>query len=170
MPVRMGIHGHNVIGQREIAPGQGHVNLHGAVFSDNTNVHPAFGYEYKIKRNRAVVSSIVNQTWGYHSQKHGPWVFGEVQNKLSDPLHRDPNYLLRRAREEGSIAGRSRAYIRPAPAEAVVWKNGYWLVQRTRGSRPSSIGPYGTVSSRQQPQSVLTRIQGWVGGSNQGVQ
>lgn len=176
MPYHMGIYGHNILGggnvegTRRIPPGKGHVNLQGAVFSANTNVHPAFGYDYKIKRNRAVVSSVINQTWGYHAQKHDVWVFGDVQNKLSDPRHRDPNYLLRRAREEGSIAGRSRAYIRPAPKEVVVWKNGYWLVQRTRGLRPTSLGPYGTVSSKQQPQSMLSRISGILGGSNQGVQ
>lgn len=170
MPGRLGIYGHAIMGKRAIPPGQGHVDMQGALLSQNTNVHPAFGMDYKVARNRAVVTSIAAQTWGYHANKHSVWVFGDVQNKLSDPLHRDPNYLLQRARQEASIAGRTRAFIRPWHPQQVQWKNQYWVLQRTRGARGTTIGPYGTVSGKQQPQSVLSRISGILGGTNQGVQ
>lgn len=154
----LGIHGRNVLGQREIAPGKGHVNMRGAMLSANTNVHPAFGMDYKIHRNRAVVGSVIAQTWGLHAIKKGPWVFGDVQEKLSDPLHRDPLLILMRARQESSIAGRSRAFIRPAAPQQVTWKNQYWVLQRTRGRRGTTIGPYGKTSGMLVQQSVLSRI------------
>jgi len=61
MPGRLGIYGFALAGQRTIPPGKGHVDMHGALLSENTNVHPAFGMDYKVRRNRAVVSSIAGQ-------------------------------------------------------------------------------------------------------------
>jgi hypothetical protein len=161
MTVRLGIHGMNVVAPSE-DPKTGHVNLKGALFSQNTNVHPAFGMDYKIKRNRNVVGSVVGQTWGYHASKKGYNVFGNIQNKLHDPLHRDPMLILLRARQEASIAGRERAYIRPAAPLQVTWKNQYWVLQRTRGARGTTIGPYGNPTSNPS-QSILARIAGGMG-------
>lgn len=168
MAVRLGIYGHNVAGHRELQPGDGHVDQHGAVLSQNTRMLPAFGMDYKIRRNRNITvgpTSVVSQTWGYHSSKNGLNVFGNIQEKLSDPLHRDPLQILLRARQESSIAGRMRAYIRPAAPQQVTWKNQYWVLQRTRGARPTTIGPYGHPTARPE-QSILSRIGGFLGGSN----
>jgi len=163
----LGIYGRNVIGTRQIHAGTGHVNLHGAMYSSDTNVHPAFGMRYKVERNRNVVQSVVAQTWGLHSYKgpNGADVFGEVQEKLNDPLHRDPAYILQRAREQSSIAGRSRGNIRPAAPQQVTWKNPYWVLQRTRGARGTTIGPYGTTAQKLTQQSVLSRISGFLSGT-----
>lgn len=150
------------IGKREIPAGKGHVNMRGAILSNNTNVHPAFGMDYKIARNRAITvgtTSVAAQTWGYHSTKKGINVFGNIQNKLSDPLHRDPQDILILARREASIMGRSRGIMRPAAPQQVSWKNQYWILERTRGRRGTTIGPYGQVSQKLPSQSILARIR-----------
>lgn len=170
MPTRWGIYGHPTSGTRTLKPSDGHVDMHGVLLSQNTNVHPAFGMDYKVDRNRKVVRSVIGQTWGLHAVKNGYNVFGNIQEKLSDPHHRPPDYILFRARQEASIAGRMRGYLRPSHPQLVQWKNQYWVLQRTRGARGTTIGPYGTVSGKQQPQSVLARIGGFFQGTNQGVQ
>lgn len=164
MSIRRGIYGliQPIQGKSIVPAGKGHVNMRGAILAQNTNVHPAFGMDYKVKRNRNIVNgqlSVASQTWGIHGKEP----FGNIQEKLSDPLHRDPNLLQQLARNESSIAGRSRAYIRPAAPQQVTWKNNYWVLQRTRGRRGTTIGPYGTVSSRQPAQSVMSRIGTFLG-------
>ena len=161
MPVRLGVHGLNTVAPSS-DPKSGHVSLQGAIFSQNTNVHPAFAMDYKLKRNTNVVRSVIAQTWGLHASHKGYNVFGNIQEKLSDPLHRDPMFILLRARQEASIAGRERAYIRPAAPLQVTWKNQYWVLQRTRGARGTTIGPYGNIGSRPE-QSILARIAGGMG-------
>lgn len=172
MTSRQGIWGYNALtggqlGKQVIPSGKGHFNSKGAVFSANTNVHPAFGMSYKIKRNRSITvgtTSVASQTWGIHSRKLGINVFGDIQNKLSDPLHRDPQLLLVRARQESSIAGRSRAMMRPAAPQQVNWKNSYWIQERTRGRRGTTIGPYGQTSSKLPAQSMLSRVNNYFTG------
>ncbi len=165
MAIRRGIYGLIVPlqGKKTVETGTGHVNMRGAILSQNTNVHPAFGMDYKVKRNVAIISgpsSVWSHTWGIHGQEP----FGNIQQKLSDPLHRDPKLLHQLARNESSIAGRSRAMIRPAAPQQVTWKNNYWILQRTRGRRGTTIGPYGTVSSRQPAQSIGSRINSFLTG------
>ena len=172
MPKRKGVYGNNVLGKREIDAGTGHVDQAGAVYSQNTNVHPAFGMSYKVKGNRVKVRSVIGQTWGLHAIKgqngvDSPSPFGDIQEKLNDPLHRDPLFILRRAREESSIAGRSRGRIRPAAPQQVSWKNQYWILERTRGRRGTTIGPYGVTSQKLQQQSILSRISGFLSGAGQ---
>lgn len=164
MAIRRGIYGliAPIQGKREIPAGQGHVDMRGAILAQNTNVHPAFGMDYKIKRNRDIVNgpvSVASHTWGIHGKEP----FGNIQEKLSDPLHRDVHVILQNARNEASIAGRSRGYIRAAAPQQVTWKNNYWVLQRTRGRRGTTIGPYGTVSSKQPAQSVMSRIGSFLG-------
>lgn len=174
MPSRQGIWGYNALtggqlGKQAIPPGKGHFNSKGAIFSANTNVHPAFGMSYKITRNRNITvgpTSVAAQTWGIHSKKLGLNVFGDIQTKLSDPLHRDPQDLLIRARQEAGIAGRSRGHIRPAAPQQVTWKNQYWVLERTRGRRGTTIGPYGQTSSKLPAQSMLSRVNTFLTGSN----
>ena len=164
MAVRRGIYGliQPVQGKRTAAASQGHVDMRGAQLSANTNVHPAFGMDYKIRRNRNIVNgpvSVASQTWGLHGKEP----FGDIQEKLSDPLHRDVRVILQNARNEASIFGRSRAQIRAAAPQQVTWKNNYWVLQRTRGRRGTTIGPYGMVSGRQPAQSIGSRIGQFLG-------
>lgn len=164
MAIRRGIYGliQPIQGKRTVPVGHGHVNTRGAILSQNTNVHPAFGMDYKIARNRHIVNgptSVASHTWGLHGREP----FGDIQEKLSDPLHRDVRVILQNARNEASIFGRSRAMIRPAAPQQVTWKNNYWVLQRTRGRRGTTIGPYGLVSGRQPPQSVGSRIGAFLG-------
>lgn len=126
-----------------------------AQLSPNTNTYPAFGNEYKIERNRRLTHSVFVQTTGY-------MLIGDrTQETLSDPLHRKPADILLRARQEGSIAGRSRAYMRAAAPGQVVWKNDYTLLARTRSRRQTSIGPY--TQGNLVKQSVLMRISKFLG-------
>ena len=87
-----------------------------AEYSQNTNVHPAFGSEYKIKRNVALTRSVMHLNYGL-------WTIGQGEKPietLNDPLHRKPDYIIARGREEMSIAGRTRGHIRPAaPGQTV---------------------------------------------------
>lgn len=124
--------------------------------SDNTNTHPAFGNEYKVERNRKLTKSVWRQTVGYMC------IGDRTQETLSDPLHRKPADILLRARHEGSIAGRSRAYMRAAAPQQVTWKNDYTLLARTRSRRQTSIGPY--TQGNLVRQSILMRISKFLGG------
>ena len=174
MTTRQGVWGFNAltggqIGKNVMPAGKGMVVRQGAVFSNNTNVRPSFGMAYKIKRNvRITVGpvSVASQTWGLHSSKLGLNVFGDIQTKLSDPLHRNPQDLLIKARQESSIAGRSRGYMRPAAPQQVNWKNTYWIQERTRGRRGTTIGPYGQASSKLTSQSALSRVGSFLKGGN----
>lgn len=125
------------------------------VFSQDTNVHPSFGVTPKIHRNKIETHSVYVQTQGY-------MLIGDrLSETMSDPLHRPPRYVLQRAREEGSIAGRSRGMIRSAAPGQVTWKNPYWRTQR-----PPYIPVQGPFTHGQlQDQSILQRINGFLGGS-----
>jgi hypothetical protein len=124
----------------------------GAIFSQGTRVQPAFGAIAKIERNRKLTARIMNLNYGVDKIGSGlKW-----QETVSDPLKRDPAYLMQRWREQTSITGFARSRIRPAAPQQVTWKNDYWLVQRTRALNPQSIGPY-TISSLPQ-QSILYRL------------
>jgi hypothetical protein len=129
-----------------------------AEFSQNTNVHPAFGVQPKIERNRNLVKSVYRQTQGY-------MLIGDRTNEtMSDPLHRDSRYVLQQFRNNSSVSGRSRGMIRAAAPQQVTWKNAYWRMQKPPYRSP--IGPY-TQGSLQQ-QSVLYRINNWMRGGNTG--
>jgi hypothetical protein len=127
-----------------------------AEFSDNTNVHPAFGVQPKIERNRKLVQSVYRQTQGY-------MLIGDrTQETMSDPLHRPPRMILQAFRENNSVSYRSRGQIRPAAPGQVTWKNAYWRYQRPPYRQP--IGPF-TQGSMQQ-QSILQRVNMWLQGGN----
>lgn len=126
------------------------------VFSQNTNVHPAFGVVPKIERNRKVVQSVYRQTQGY-------MLIGDrVQETMSDPLHRPPQYVLQQFRQNSGALGIDRAQIRAAAPAQVTWKNAYWRVQKPPYRTP--IGPY--THGQMQQQSVLYRINLWLRGQN----
>lgn len=126
------------------------------VFSQNTNVHPAFGVVPKIERNRALVNSVYRQTQGY-------MLIGDRTNEtMSDPLHRPPKYILQQFRQNTNTLGIDRALIRPAAPQQVTWKNQYWRVQKPPYRTP--IGPY--THGQMQQQSVLYRINLWLRGQN----
>jgi hypothetical protein len=126
------------------------------VFSQNTNVHPAFGVVPKIERNKKLVNSVYRQTQGY-------MLIGDrTQETMSDPLHRPPRYILEQFRINSSGLGRDRALIRAAAPQQVTWKNAYWRVQKPPYRTP--IGPY--THGQMQSQSVLYRINMWLRGQN----
>ncbi len=121
-----------------------------AILSRNTNVYPAFGNEFKVKRNRMLTSSIMKLNYGI-------WHIGQGEKPietLNDPHHRKPEYIIARGREEMSIAGRTRGNIRPAAPGQVRWKNPYWRAQRPPVRQP--IGPF--VQASLEKQSILYRI------------
>lgn len=128
------------------------------VFSQNTNVHPAFGVQPKIERNRKVVNSVYTQTQGY-------MLIGDrLQETMSDPLHRNGRYILQAFREGSSVSGRSRGMMRPAAPQQVTWKNQYWRVQRP--PYMPVIGPY--TQGQLADQSILARVNYWLRGGNTG--
>jgi len=121
-----------------------------AILSQNTNVHPAFGNMHKIERNRMLTRSIMHLNYGI-------WHIGQGEKPietLNDPLHRNPDYIIRRGREEMSIAGRTRGHIRPAAPGQVKWKNPYWRAQRPPVRQP--IGPF--TQGSLEKQSILYRM------------
>lgn len=122
----------------------------GAAFSQNTNVHPAFGNVFKIERNRRLTASIMNLNYGV-------WHIGQGLKPIetsNDPLHRKPADIIQRSREEMSIAGRTRGFIRPAAPGQVKWKYPYWTAQRPPVRQP--IGPF--VQGSLEKQSILYRL------------
>lgn len=121
-----------------------------AILSNNTNVHPAFGNEFKVKRNRALTSSIMKLNYGM-------WHIGQGEKPIettNDPLKRKPEYIIARGREEMSIAGRTRGRIRPAAPAQVKWKNSYYRAQRPPVRQP--IGPF--TQGSLEKQSILYRM------------
>lgn len=121
-----------------------------AEFSQNTNIHPAFGSQFKIERNRKLTGSIMRLNYGI-------WHIGQGEKPIettNDPLKRKPEYIIARGREEMSIAGRTRGHIRPAAPGQVTWKNPYWRAQRPPVRKP--IGPFTQGSLPQQ--SILARM------------
>lgn len=121
--------------------------------SPNTNVHPAFGSQAKIFRNRRITQGIITLNQGALARS---WRGNAMLQASNDPMRRDPRLIIQRRREEMSIAGRSRGIMRPAAPGQVAWKNSYWLQQRTRATRPTKIGPY--VQGSLPKQSILYRI------------
>lgn len=126
-----------------------------AAFSQNTNAHPAFGNIYKIERNRALTASVMNLNYGI-------WHIGQGVKPIettNDPHRRKPEEIIKRGREEMSIAGRSRGFIRSAAPGQVAWKYPYWVAQRPPVRQP--IGPF-TMGSLEK-QSIWYRISGTLG-------
>ena len=120
------------------------------VLSRNTNVYPAFGNQHKIERNRRLTSSIMKLNFGM-------WHIGQGEKPIettNDPLHRKPELIIRRGREEMSVAGRSRGFIRPAAPGQVKWKYPYLIAQRPPARPP--IGPF--TQGSLEKQSILYRI------------
>lgn len=130
--------------------------------SPNTNVHPAFGSERKIRRNVGLSYSIINLNQG----AMGRIALQNLSENSNDPLKRDPRELYQLERNEYSIAGRSHGAMRPAAPGQVAWKNSYWLQQRTRATRQTTIGPY--TQSSLPKQSILYRISDALSGINRG--
>lgn len=128
--------------------------MHGrnALYSQNPNVHPAFGAVGREERNRKLTFRIMTLNYGVDKIGSGE----KWQETTNDPLGRDPRYIIAKHREFTATSGPSRGRIRPAAPQQVTWKNDYWLMQRTRATNPQSIGPY-TISSLPQ-QSILYRI------------
>jgi hypothetical protein len=121
-----------------------------AEYSPNTNVHPAFGSQFKIERNRRLTSAVMKLNYGI-------WHIGQGEKPIettNDPLGRKPEYIIARGREEMSNAGRSRARIRPAAPGQVLWKNAYYRAQRPPTRQP--IGPF--TQGSLEKQSILYRI------------
>lgn len=119
-----------------------------SILSQNTNIHPAFGNQNKIKRNRKLTSSIMKLNYGI-------WHIGQGEKPIetmNDPSQRPPAYIIQRGREEMSIAGRRRGNWVPAPHGQVLWKNPYWRAQRPPIRNP--IGPYQILEK----QSILYRL------------
>lgn len=135
---------------------QGRAGKAPQVFSQNTNVHPAFGVVPKIERNRRVVQSVYRQTQGY-------MLIGDRTNEtMSDPLHRPPQYILQQFRQNSSALGIDRSQIRPAAPGQATWKYPYWRAQKPPYVTP--IGPY--THGNMPQQSVLYRINLWLRGQN----
>lgn len=135
---------------------QGRAGKAPEVFSQNTNVHPAFGVVPKIERNRRLVQSVYRQTQGY-------MLIGDrISETMSDPLHRPPEYVLQQFRQNSSISGRERGHIRAAAPGQVTWKNAYWRAQKPPYRTP--IGPY--THGNMPQQSVLYRVNLWLRGAN----
>ncbi len=129
-------------------------------FSPNTNMHPAFGVQAKIERNRRLTASIMQLNYG-------KWHIGQGEKPIettNDPLGRPPGLIIQRGREEMSIAGRTRGRIRPAAPGQVKWKYPYWGVQRPPARQP--IGPF--VMGSLPDQSILNRISGAFSNMNRG--
>lgn len=121
-----------------------------AILSANTNTHPAFGNMFKVKRNRALTSSIMRLNYGI-------WTIGQGEKPIettNDPHKRSAEYIIARGREEMSIAGRTRGRIRPAAPGQVEWKNSYWRAQRPPIRQP--IGPF--TQGSLEKQSILYRM------------
>lgn len=119
-----------------------------AILSANTNTHPAFGNEFKVRRNRALTGSIMRLNYGV-------WHIGQGEKPIettNDPNKRSAEWIIARGREEMSIAGRTRGHIRPAAPGQVEWKNSYWRAQRPPIRQP--IGPYQSLEK----QSILYRM------------
>lgn len=127
-----------------------HANLH-AEFSQNTNVHPAFGNIFKIERNRRLTHSVMWLNYGMNSARTG----NKPIETTNDPHHRKPEFILRRYREEISIAGRTRGRIEPRAPGQVKWKYPYWSVQKAP-NMPQRIGPF--VQGSLEKQSILYRL------------
>ncbi len=123
---------------------------HLAIGDPLLRTNPAFGSEYKRQRNIAITKGIINLNGGRMAQ----YRMQSVSEDSSDPLHRDVRLMYQRTREEMSIAGRSRGFIRAAAPGQVTWKNSYWAAQRN--IKPQ--GPF-TMGSLEK-QSVLYRISG----------
>lgn len=123
-----------------------------AILSQNTRVFPAFGQVGRLQRNVALTARIMNLNYGVDKRAGGE----KVQEVSNDPLKRDPRFVIQRHRVETMTLGYTRSVMRPAAPQQVQWKNNYWLIQRTRATRPTSIGPYPTSSLPRQ--SVLYRI------------
>lgn len=175
----------------KLEPDRGH-----SQFSQNTNVYPAFGNQYKIERNRNLMYSIFRM-------RAGVMLIGDrLQESLSDPLHRPYKNIQdhkqqghhrndihgnrqilglqqtgsykgivngvgmqQRQRNEASIAGRARGYIRPAAPGQVKWKNSYWNQQRTRATRQTAIGPY--TMGNMNKQSIMYHLSASIQGNKQ---
>jgi hypothetical protein len=124
------------------------------VYSQDTNVHPAFGVVPKIERNTRLVNSVFKQ-------RAGVMLIGDrTQETLSDPLHRPPKYVLQQFRQNSGGLGIDRALIRPAAPGQVTWKNSYWRVQRPPYRSP--IGPF--TQGQLEQQSIIYRISQFVRG------
>lgn len=119
------------------------------IYAPDTNMAVVYGNAAKVRRNRKV-------SMGLFQLNVRPIQSGRKPiEMLNDPLHRRPDVLVQRAREEASIAGRARAYMRPAAPAQVQWKNRYTDTAKTR--RP--IGPV----FQQQQKSILYRLSGALG-------
>ncbi len=121
-----------------------------AILSQNTNMHPAFGNEHKIERNRKLTSSIMKLNYGVWHIEQGE----KPIETMNDPHARPPEYIIARGREEMSIAGRMRGHIRPAAPGQVKWKNPYWRQQKPPVK--GVIGPF--TQGSLEKQSILYRI------------
>lgn len=114
------------------------------IYAPQTNMLVVYGSAYKVERNRRRIGQIFR----YNAL---PMTSGiKFQETMSDPLHRKPEEIIRRARLEASVAGRSRGFIRPAAPGQVTWKYPYWNVQKN----VKPIGPYNQAVK----QSILQRI------------
>lgn len=121
---------------------------HLAVGDQLLRTNPAFGSSLKIQRNIAITKGIINLNQGRMAQ----YRMQSVSEDSSDVLRRDPRLIYQRTREEMSIAGRSRAFMRPAAPGQVTWKNSYWMAQR-------NVKPQGPFTmGGMEKQSVLYRI------------
>jgi hypothetical protein len=131
-----------------------------AAYSPNTNTHPAFGNVFKVERNRALTRSIMRLNYGV-------WTIGQGVKPIetfADPRRRKPQDIIRRGREEMSIAGRSRGAIRAAAPGQVAWKYPYWTAQRPPVRQP--IGPF--VQGSLERQSIWYRMSGFLSRMNGG--
>lgn len=172
----------------KLEPDRGH-----SQFSQNTNVYPAFGVVEKIQRNRQLMYSIFRMRAGVmligdrlqeslSDPLHRPYknIRDHRQQQTHNKIHGNRQILglqqpgsyqgvvngvgiQQRQRNEASIAGRSRAYIRAAAPGQVTWKNSYWNMQRTRATRQTTIGPY--VMGNMAKQSAMTRISNFMQGN-----
>jgi hypothetical protein len=123
---------------------------HLAVGDPLLRTNPAYGSQYKIQRNRAIVQGMIRLNGGRMAQ----YRVQSLSEDSNDPLRRDPRLMYQRTREEMSIAGRSRGRIRPAAPGQVTWKNSYWAAQNKRAAQ----GPF-TMGGLEK-QSILYRISG----------
>lgn len=126
-----------------------------ALFSANTNYHPAFGVIPKVERNRRLTSSIMRLNYGMSTARTGR----QAIETTNDPLKRKPEDILFAARVEASIAGRMRGNISPRAPGQVKWKYPYWAAQRPPVRQP--IGPFTQGSLERQ--SILYRMSDALG-------
>jgi hypothetical protein len=125
-----------------------------AIYSQNTNVHPAFGAAPKVKRNVGIVHTMFRYNTGV-------MLIGDRSNGvMNDPLHRPYQTIRLRYRQEASIRGRDRDRIRAAAPQQVTWKNSYWRFQRPPYRSP--IGPF--TQGQLQSQSILYRVNQFMRG------